>query len=959
MSILGSIIVELKAQTASFIDGMNAAAKSSSKAGHEIEASFSKIGGLAATALAPFGEFGSAIALTLGAVGSHAGSAVASLGKMGGVLGGMAVVGGGAAAALGAVSAGALGLAIHTAKGIAEMGELAQSSGIAVGPLSGLAFVFKATGVNVEAGVKAIEKFDKTIFKAATSSAGTVTIFDRMHISLKNSNGTWKETDQLFGEVAGKLAGMKDGWEKSALAQQLFSKGGAVLIPALNKGKEGIEDLIATAKVLGVYLDDATVAAAEKFKESLATIEAIGSGLAIRLTRELLPALQTVANFLLDGFKDKQSGINDVIDGVVFLTKAFIGVGETIWSALKQVGLFVGNSIAYFAELFDTLAQADARASKFDFSGAVDAWREGRVRMKAIDEELVSGSKKIWADNAAFIKGVFGKLDPAKPSAHKRDDTDLTPQDKSNVILDTIAKLRAQMELQGRLATSISDLRANTILYTAAAEAEKTITELQIRAKEKHLAVSLAQENEIRRIITLTAAYKAGFEDNKALQDFIFKTETQTKSVLQLADAYSTANPELIENAEAMAKLAPFQKDADDLTQVIENLRAMGASDKDLAPLIVSLDQLHEKLSIAAVDADQLKFAEHLKAAGQAVAASQPQEQTASRISDLELLKARESEFGRDTSAIDALLYQEKIRHVEEYMQYVFQTQNAEILGNARIHDSQDGLIRQWDEAVFKVGSFRDKFQGIMNELILQGRHAGEAIAGAFLTAIDGAETQLAKLLTGQKANFKQVFQGLAEQVTKAQIQSVVGKIAERFGLSKGSKPDGTPSNPLHVVLQNGLPGVTNASGSPAGTIGDVFHKVGGFFGHLLGLGKNSLPFSAGGAPTAVPGVVGATGPLDGFSFGSGGLAGLFGGALASGGDVRPGKAYLVGEKHPELFTPGVHGHVSPSIGGSRGPVVHQTNNFHLTQPADFFRRGDYQIQRHVGRAASLAYGRA
>lgn len=47
-----------------------------------------------------------------------------------------------------------------------------------------------------------------------------------------------------------------------------------------------------------------------------------------------------------------------------------------------------------------------------------------------------------------------------------------------------------------------------------------------------------------------------------------------------------------------------------------------------------------------------------------------------------------------------------------------------------------------------------------------------------------------------------------------------------------------------------------------------------------------------------------------------GAVAGLFGGARAGGGDVSPGKAYLVGEKRPELFVPKVPGTIIPRVGG-------------------------------------------
>jgi hypothetical protein len=50
----------------------------------------------------------------------------------------------------------------------------------------------------------------------------------------------------------------------------------------------------------------------------------------------------------------------------------------------------------------------------------------------------------------------------------------------------------------------------------------------------------------------------------------------------------------------------------------------------------------------------------------------------------------------------------------------------------------------------------------------------------------------------------------------------------------------------------------------------------------------------------------------------------LFGGLLANGGPAKAGKSYIVGEKGPELFTPGVSGTVSPnsSLGGSTNIVV-------------------------------------
>ena len=89
--------------------------------------------------------------------------------------------------------------------------------------------------------------------------------------------------------------------------------------------------------------------------------------------------------------------------------------------------------------------------------------------------------------------------------------------------------------------------------------------------------------------------------------------------------------------------------------------------------------------------------------------------------------------------------------------------------------------------------------------------------------------------------------------------------------------------------------------------------------------------------------------------FGRGGglgevLAGAFGGARALGGPVEPGRAYLVGERGPELFVPRTAGAVAPA-----GVTVNMTI---VTPDADSFRRSQGQIMTDIWRQARLAAAR-
>lgn len=74
-------------------------------------------------------------------------------------------------------------------------------------------------------------------------------------------------------------------------------------------------------------------------------------------------------------------------------------------------------------------------------------------------------------------------------------------------------------------------------------------------------------------------------------------------------------------------------------------------------------------------------------------------------------------------------------------------------------------------------------------------------------------------------------------------------------------------------------------------------------------------------------------------------LSGAFGGARASGGAVARGQSYLVGERGPEIFTPGASG----AIGRAAGAPINVAINLPGVANAESFRASETQI------AASLA----
>ncbi|MDV7396821.1 hypothetical protein RZS08_35815, partial [Arthrospira platensis SPKY1] len=85
-----------------------------------------------------------------------------------------------------------------------------------------------------------------------------------------------------------------------AIAQELFGRSGAKLIPLLNSGADGLEALRQEAEELGLVIGGDAARAAEQFNDSLTRIDAVRRGLFNGIAQQLLPTLNALTDTLLE-----------------------------------------------------------------------------------------------------------------------------------------------------------------------------------------------------------------------------------------------------------------------------------------------------------------------------------------------------------------------------------------------------------------------------------------------------------------------------------------------------------------------------------------------------------------------------------------------------------------------------------------------------------------------------------
>jgi hypothetical protein len=936
---LGTLYVDLQAQTGGFVSALSKAAASAQSAARQISREFSDLQSVASQTFGAFGNFNPAISkisYALSAAGSAASSMMKEMGGMGGAIGPIAALSTGAAAGLAAMAIGAAGIASHAAESAAKMYELAQSTGVNVETLSAFSFAAKTVGVDTQTLALGLERMSKSAFAAATAPAGATNAYTRLGIAVRDAAGNIRPADAIILDIADKFSKMPDGIEKSADAIAFFGRSGDAMIPFLNKGKEGIADIVNYAKQVGAVLSGPAAQAAEDYSISLAKIGIAATGVENSLMVKMLPALQAVTQKLAESAASGNSFGADFLTVLAKVADGLIAIGDLVITIFEQLGIAVKDWGAYAFTVFSTLADAASRAMHGDWIGVGSSVKEGLETAKNEFAAFLDESKSKWLQYGSFVKDVFGgiKASPAKAAPPPGNDTKkstATGSGRLDVVSELIGKLQAQAAAELALASATEKSAAASVLAKAAAEAEVQIGELRARllAQEKALRAEMGNAQregaagqsaggeravrlqgeiagvqatlaelqkdapQIKALHAEMAAGEFGAKASKDLEQFITKTNEETVAARNMAAAFAQG-PLAAQQAIGAAKLAPFEKQRDDLLQIINLSKQAGMPSVALGGLQTSYDQISAAieraktaeadftsaeisqkvakevfdlqseaaaydvvagaaLKSAAAQREAAARAETIKFAAANPTATAPelgdiygkalatlQEQHAETIAqeaaqqdlnvqyDRELEKLQEirsflQSSGESTMAIDASIAAARTQYIEEYQKQVMEAQNSELLGKARLYESQQQLIEQWDKAALEVGTLSQKLGAFFSMAQQQGANLGEKVFGSFSKALDDLSTQLSDWVVTGKAKFGDLVKSLEESLLKATFQKtfsmVAGNLSAALGLPTPQQQLGTAGNPMFVRFAQGLTtGLPGSGDLSAGT---------------------------------------------------------------------------------------------------------------------------------------------
>jgi hypothetical protein len=301
-----------------------------------------------------------------------------------------------------------------------QMSKLAQRAGVTTEAFSRLSFAAELADVSTESLQAALTLLGRKADEAARGGKTAADQFQRLGVSVKNSDGSLKSVEVLFGDVSDAISKLPDGAEKSARAMGLLGRSGAQLVPLLNGGAAGLREAGEEARRFGLVVSTEAGRSAEEFNDNLTRLGKAIQGVSIELGGELVGGL---ANLSTEFVKAYTEG-----DG---LLRVFTSLGSAISRALggndqEQLGALLLKEI----ELERAIANTQA---------GIGAARGNRIpgELKRLQADLDETRKKAEGLRAVLQPEQYGAAPVEKPRVQP-----------PRIVEDEVASAAAAKELQ-------------------------------------------------------------------------------------------------------------------------------------------------------------------------------------------------------------------------------------------------------------------------------------------------------------------------------------------------------------------------------------------------------------------------------------------------------------------------------------------------------------------------------
>ena len=279
-------------------------------------------------------------------------------------------------------------------KSMDTLGKVSSKLGIASGDLQRFRLASELAGIETTALDMGLQRFTRRAGEAAKGTGEAKDALAQMGIRLTGFDGNIRSTRDMLGDVAEAFTKVKDPAERLRLAFKLFDSEGVAMVNILNKGRDGLENMLGKADELGIILDEKTVKSAERVNDQFLLMGKTFIGLRDKLTGALAPALERFGGWWTEFMKAFNTAIAPLFDWMIKKIGTLAVDFGTAAEAGEKWGKIIGFRVQELVKgLVDFFKKNEDGIGKF-----------GEFKEKAL--EMYHAVKPIFQDIAMIVQSI-------------------------------------------------------------------------------------------------------------------------------------------------------------------------------------------------------------------------------------------------------------------------------------------------------------------------------------------------------------------------------------------------------------------------------------------------------------------------------------------------------------------------------------------------------------------------
>lgn len=231
--------------------------------------------------------------------------------------------------------------------------QLSTQYGLTTDKIQEFQYMSELTDTSLETITGSMTKLTKNMQTATKGTGDAYARFEKLGISVTDTEGNLRSTDEVFAEAISRLGNVENATERDALAMNIFGKSAMDLNPLIAVGREGLADYRAEAHEMGYVLDTDTLESLGAVDDAMQRANKRLDAVKNQIGRYLAPIVAEITEAFAEWrmsvdwqqvgqvIKSSMEVIGKAIKWLIDIFKTVIDVGKKVADTLKDI--FTGN----------------------------------------------------------------------------------------------------------------------------------------------------------------------------------------------------------------------------------------------------------------------------------------------------------------------------------------------------------------------------------------------------------------------------------------------------------------------------------------------------------------------------------------------------------------------------------------------------------------------------------------